>query len=134
MSGWHARGRRPGQTRKDGRVDASRRVLVIGEASDTETVLRAVLEPRGATVERSRGLRTLSRSATGPSPKVVVIDLDAEQDAESAKSRWQQSNRVLIGSHLPHSITADERFLEKPFQFPDLVQVIEELLNARPAA
>ena len=135
MSGWmRIIAHHPGQTGKDGRVDASRRVLVIGGASDTETVLKAVLEPRGATVERSRGLRVLSRSAAGPSPNVVVIDLDAEQDTESVKSRWRQSNRVLIGSHLPPSITADERFLEKPFQFPDLVQVIEEVLNARPAA
>jgi len=63
-----------------------------------------------------------------------VIDLDAEFDAASVTSRWQQSNRVLIGSDLPTTISADERFLAKPFQFPELVKVIEELLDASPAA
>ena len=121
-------------------MDGSRRVLVVGGASDTETVLKAVLEPRGATDERSRGHRAHSCSATRSSPaaenspEVVVIDLDLEQDAEFAASRWRQSNRVLIGSYLPRFISADERFLAKPFQFPELVEVIEELLDARPAA
>jgi CheY-like chemotaxis protein len=109
-------------------------VLVVGGASDTETVLKAVLEPRGATVERTRGLPVPSRSAEAASPNVVVIDLDAERDTESVKFRWKESSRVLIGSRLPTFISADERFLEKPFQFPELVQVIEELLDARPAA
>ncbi|MBS0203769.1 MAG: hypothetical protein JSS49_12765 [Planctomycetes bacterium] len=114
-------------------MDALRRVLVIGGASDTETVLKAVLEPRGATVERSRSHRAKSRSAAGPSPEVVVIDLDAEHDSGVAAC-WQKSNRVFIGSNFPTSIAADDRFLSKPFQFPELVKVIEELLEARPAA
>lgn len=105
-----------------------RRVLVVGGASDTETVLKAVLEPRGTSVERSRGPRYQT------SPEVVVIDLDAEQDSQSAFVQWQNSNRVLIGSVLPQSIGQDDRFLSKPFQFPELVRVIEELLDTRPAA
>ena len=114
-------------------MEVSRRVLVVGGASDTETVLKAVFEPRGATVEHSRGYKIPQRTS-GLSPKVVVIDLDAEHDAASVTSRWQQSNRVLIGSDLPPTISADERFLAKPFQFPELVKVIEELLDASPAA
>lgn len=114
-------------------MDSLRRVLVVGGVSDTETVLKAVLEPRGTTVEHSRGQRHSSR-LKGPSPEVVVIDLDSEQDADAATSRWQQSNRVLIGSSLPNSISNEDRFLAKPFQFPELVKVIEELLEARPAA
>ncbi len=115
-------------------MDVLRRVLVIGGASDTETVLKAVLEPRGTTVERSRSQSAVSRCAAGPSPEVVLIDLDTEQDANLATSRWKQSNRVLIGSDLPPSIAADERFLSKPFQFPELIRLIEELLESRRAA
>lgn len=114
-------------------MDVSRRVLVVGGNSDTETVLKAVFEPRGATVERSRS-HQMARQATAKSPNVVVIDLDAEHDAASVTTRWHQSNRVLIGSDLPDVIAADERFLAKPFQFPELVKVIEELLEVRPAA
>ena len=113
-------------------MDALRRVLVIGGASDTETVLKAVLEPRGATVERSRSHRAVSRSVAGPSPEVVIIDLDAEHDSEVATC-WQQANRVFIGSDSPSSIASADRFLAKPFQFPELVKVIEDLLQARPA-
>jgi CheY-like chemotaxis protein len=115
-------------------VNGSRRVLVIGGVSDTETVLKAVLEPRGATVERSRTQPQLVRSSTGRSPQVVVIDIDTELDAKAAAVRWHQSQRVLIGSDLPGAIAADERFLAKPFHYPELVKVIEELLNERPAA
>ena len=115
-------------------MDVLRRVLVIGGASDTETVLKAVLEPRGTQVERSRSQIAVSRHSTGSSPEVVVIDLDTEQNADQVTSRWRQSNRVLIGSDLPQFIAADERFLSKPFQFPELVRVIEELLESRPAA
>jgi hypothetical protein len=65
---------------------------------------------------------------------VVVIDLDSEQDTHTATARWQRSNRVLIGSATPSALAAEERFLAKPFHFPELVQVIEELLATRPAA
>ena len=115
-------------------MDVLRRVLVVGGASDTETVLKAVFESRGTTVERSRGQRAVSRSAALSSPEVVVIDLDTEQDTEATNARWQRSNRVLIGSEFPETLAAEERFLAKPFQFPELVKVIEELLSARPAA
>lgn len=115
-------------------MDSSRRVLVIGGASDTETVLKAVLEPRGATVERSRSQRVAARTNADSSPEVVVIDLDAEPEESSSWHRWNQSNRVLIGSAHPVTIGSEERFLSKPFQYPVLVRMIEELLNARPSS
>ena len=105
-----------------------RRVLVVGGASDTETVLKAVLEPRGLAVDRSRG-----GSKRTSSPEIVVIDLDAETEPAPA-TQWHASGRVLIGSQVPGKIAAHERFLAKPFQFPELVQVIEELLDTPAAA
>jgi hypothetical protein len=120
---------------KDGRVNSSPRVLVIDGASDTETVLKAVLEPRGTTVERSRGHRAAARFERLASPEVVVIDLDAEPEGRRASMPWQRASRVLLGSHQPQGGIADtERFLSKPFQFPELVRLIEELLADRPAA
>jgi CheY-like chemotaxis protein len=115
-------------------VDELRRVLVVGGASDTATVLKAVLEPRGTTVERTRGSQNPSWTPAGRAPEVVVIELDAEHDAEVAAARWNTSNRILIGSEAPDSIASDERFLAKPFQFPELVRVVEDLLNRAPAA
>lgn len=122
----------PGQSGKGDRVNALRRVMVVGGVSDTETVLRAVLEPRGTSVERSRN-RRIEPQAPQSSPEVVVIDLDVEQSG-SQTGRWQHASRVLIGSKIPQAINADDRFLEKPFQYPELVRMIEELLNTRPAA
>lgn len=108
-------------------MDDSRRVVVVGGASDTETVLKAVFEPRGARVERSR---TARRPAKPSRTDVVVIDLDAHDDSQSQEP---QPYRVLIGSHTPASILSGDRFLSKPFQYPELVRTIEELLNSRPA-
>jgi hypothetical protein len=123
----------PGQTGKDGRVNVSQRVLVIGGVSDTATVLQAVFEPRGATVERSRTHRP-SPANTRFSSEVIVIDLDAEQDFEPQADCSLVSSRILIGSDTPKRIAPDERFLSKPFQYPELVKAIEELLSTRPAA
>lgn len=110
-------------------MDVMRRVVVVGGSSDTETVLKAVFEPRGATVHRSK---TVNRPLSGSSSDVVVIDLDAEQGLDGATS--SQSHRVLIGSRLPDAIGDGERFLAKPFHYPELVRMIEELLDAKPAA
>ena len=119
---------------KDGRVNSSPRVLVIGGSSDTETVLKAVLEPRGASVERSRNHTIASRSHGLSSPEVIVIDLDAEPDALVTASPWKHSPRVFLGSRPPSAAVNCERFLAKPFQYPELVRVIEELLDNRDAA
>lgn len=110
------------------------RVLVIDGSSDTETVLKAVLEPRGTSVGRHRNHRFASRLDASSSPEVVVIDLDAEPDALRTASPWQNSLRVLLGSHRPSSTAHGERFLAKPFQYPELVRLIEELLDENAAA
>ena len=115
-------------------MDALRRVLVIGGASDTDTVLKAVLEPRGTRVERRRSHCAAVRGEVRSLPRVVVIDIDAEPDAASAMWQWPSSGRVLIGSQEPPAIAKTERFLAKPFQFPELVRVIEDLLAHQPAA
>lgn len=108
-------------------MDELRRVVVVGGTSDTETVLKAVFEPRGATVQRTR---TATPPASTSESDVIVIDLDSEHDLDALS---EQPYRVLIGSRFPKSITTGERFLEKPFQYPELVKAIEELLTVKPA-
>ena len=115
-------------------MNLSPQVLVIDGSSDTETVLKAVLEPRGTSVGRRRNPRSASRLDTSSSPEVVVIDIDAEPDALRTASPWQNSARVLLGSHRPSSTARGERFLAKPFQYPELVRLIEELLDENAAA
>jgi CheY-like chemotaxis protein len=115
-------------------VNSSPRVLVIDGSSDTETVLKAVLEPRGTSVGRRRNHRLASRLDASSAPEVVVIDLDAEPDALRTASPWQDSPRVLLGSLRPATTARSERFLSKPFQYPELVRLIEELLDENAAA
>ena len=115
-------------------MNSSPRVLVIDESSDTETVLKAVLEPRGTSVGRSRNQRLASQSVLSSRPEVVVIDLDGELDSQFTGATWQSSPRVLIGTHRPAVANQRERFLEKPFQYPELVRVIQELLDGQDAA
>lgn len=115
-------------------MNSSPRVLVIDESSDTETVLKAVLEPRGTSVGRRRNHRFTPQLDASSSPEVVVIDLDAEPDALRMASPWRNSPRVLLGSHRPVVAADGERFLSKPFQYPELVRLIEELLDERAAA
>ncbi len=107
-------------------------VLVIDGTSETETVLKAVLEPRGTQVERTRGMSIGRRQGEVPSPHVVVIDLDEESAAATA-SRFGESHRILIGS-VKTAVEKGDRFLAKPFQYPELLQTIEDLLALPPAA
>ena len=101
-------------------------VLVVDGTSDTEAVLKAVLEPRGTQVERTRGMNAQQRVETRSMPEVVVIDLD-DESAERTANCFCESRRVLIGSEQT-SVSSRDRFLAKPFQYPELLQAIEDLL------
>ncbi len=111
-------------------VNLSPRVLLIDGSSETETVLRAVLEPRGTSVSRTRS-HTTQRTQPPPAD-VVVLDLDDPQ--ENPDAAWTAVGRVLIGSTqlIPNDPTV--RFLEKPFHYPELIRAVEDLLARAPAA
>lgn len=112
--------------RKDGGVNSAPHVLVIDGTSDTEAVLKAVLEPRGTQVERTRGTSIRKRPEDLASPHVVVIDLD-DASADDTASRFGESHRILLGS-VQTTVDANDRFLAKPFQYPELLRTIEDLL------
>jgi DNA-binding NtrC family response regulator len=114
-------------------VTAPRSVLVIDDSSEADAVLRAVFEPRGDHVRRTRS-HLLSESLTNtPPPDVVVIDLDNSSPA-TADFAWGTTAQVVLGSQRVLLDDAQTRFLEKPFQFPELVRAVEDLLAAKPAA
>jgi hypothetical protein len=106
-------------------------VLLIDGSSDTEEVLRAVLEPRGTVVSRTRSHGT-SSAMDGAAPDVVVMDLDERSQATPV--RWSGTRQVLLGSTRVTITEPGVRFLEKPFHFPDLVKVVEDFLTTPRAA
>ena len=97
-------------------------------------MLKAVLEPRGAVVQRTRTQSLPSGRTGATAPDVVVVDGD-ERQAEPAA--WRTAPHVVIASECVPVSDPKTRFLQKPFQFPELIRTIEDLLGsgtATPAA
>lgn len=111
-------------------MSISPRVLVIDGQSDTEAVLKAVLEPRGARVDWSRQAAAAPSSELEAPPHVVVIDLDDQPRNSRIDGTSASGGRILIGSHRVNVANSSDLFLEKPFQFPELISAIEGLLAA----
>lgn len=106
------------------------RVLVVDGISETAEVLRAVLEPRGLQVERVRGHR-LQDVENRRSPSVVIL----HEESAPAAGRWPGVPRVIIGSCQPGEDGAPangSRRLAGPFQYPELIAAIEDLLAGSP--
>lgn len=116
---------------------SGQRVLVVDGLSETEEVLRAVLEPRGLIVDRVRGYQNDHKPPGNGSPHVVVLH---DGDTEAAHTRlesWSDVPRVIIGSaHIPAPLgtshSACDQYLQKPFQYGELIQAIERLLDGLP--
>lgn len=114
------------------------RVLVVDEISDTEEVLRAVLEPRGMHVDRLHGKDTSIAVNPEALPAVVVIDTESESPSHTTRERWRQVPQVIIGSaRIAHTADAqgdaERHYLAKPFQYAELVCAIERLIKRRAA-
>lgn len=103
------------------------RVLVFDGLSETEAVLRAVLEPRGACVERRRSDEVCA--SDDPPPQVVVLDLDEPPAETSVQSAWPDVPRVVLSSRPCSVEQAPAGFLEKPFHYPELVHMVQRLLD-----
>ena len=119
------------------------RVLVVDEVSDTAEVLQAVLERRGVTVNRVRRLDPSVEPASEDRPAVVVLNAESLDHLSGTDlAGWQNVPQVILGTmRVPDSGAepADggpaRRILHKPFQFAELIQAIESLIeSARPAA
>jgi CheY-like chemotaxis protein len=121
--------------RKDCRVTVAQRVLVVDGLSETEEVLRAVLEPKGLEVDRVRGADTgvfsRARLAAKKRPSLVVLHVEDGRAPMPASDGWQDVPRIVIGATKdapPSRLAAVEHHLEKPFQYGELIRTIERLL------
>lgn len=114
---------------------SGQRVLVVDGLSETEQVLKAVLEPRGLHVDRVRSwpaspipLGTgMERPTTSAPPHVVVLHEDEDVGRTGA---WGEVPRVIIGSvemPAPGEHRSPE-YLPHPFQYRELISAIERLL------
>lgn len=113
------------------------RVLVVDEVTDTAEVLRAVLEPRGLTVNRVRRLELAAPAVDENRPAVLILDAEALNGASPAtRGGWRAVPQVIIGTVRVADETtepvANRRVLRKPFQFAELVQAVESLICGGP--
>ena len=118
-------------------MTVAQRVLVVDGLSETEQVLRAVLEPKGLEVDRVRGADTGAfspgRLAAKERPSLVVLHVEGGPAPILTSDGWQDVPRIVIGAtkDAPPSRHATlEHHLEKPFQYGELIRTIERLLAA----
>ena len=120
-------------------------VLVVDGVSETEEVLKAVLEPRGVRVNRIRGQWDLTTQTPGNArqsllPTVLVLHQSQSPVEFDLNPNWAQIPRIIIGSlHTAdvestehdscQKVLSNRRSLTQPFKYAELIQAIEELLT-----
>jgi CheY-like chemotaxis protein len=116
-------------------VTVAQRVLVVDGLSETEAVLRAVLEPKGLEVDRIRGVDSgvfsRERLAAKERPSLVVLHVEGGPTSIPTSDGWQDVPRIVIGATKgdpPSRLAGVEHHLEKPFQYGELIRTIERLL------
>lgn len=95
-------------------------VLVVDGSAETETVLRAVLEPKGVSISR---VRSGSAERTEASPTVVVLHEQSQTEC------WSGVSRVLIGTAAVGAAAPDDHCFDGAFEYRDLVATIDRLLT-----
>ena len=113
------------------RVSGLARVLIVDPESDTEEVLKAVFEPKGLQVDRVQDLDSPRHGSAVPC--LLVIDDDGLPAKPSGTNEWGSVPRVIIGSARLLENTVGQRYLQKPFQYPELIRMIDQLLTERAA-
>ena len=108
--------------------------MVVDGLTETEEVLKAVLEPRGMQVTRVSSDDRHERFHSTEEPTVVVLhesDRSVSQDTRVASRSltWGEIPCVVIGrTHPPlHASHRARRYLPQPFQYAELVTAIESL-------
>ena len=120
-------------------MNRATRVLVVDDLTETTDVLRAVLEPRGMTVERAP--RT---AAEGPGPRaappaVIVVDAESAACRGLSTASWPRVPKVVVGTFPAARLDgatddgAGLRQLSKPFHYAELLRAIESLIAERAA-
>lgn len=72
--------------------------------------------------------RSSAASFAGLPPEVVVVDLDDRPSDDQTDAVWPDVPRVFLSS-VPFGPTDGQaQFLEKPFDYPELVRLVQSLL------
>lgn len=146
------------QPKGNGIVQSNQRVLVVNGLRETTDVLKTVLEPRGFAVSRIRDDQFHGhQKAQRPDLVVLHEDETLHDDFTSQNGSCKKSQRETIWKDIPqivirateqrepqktptnneqqqattvHIVSSNrERYLQKPFQYSELVQAIEQLLS-----
>ena len=105
------------------------RLVVVDHSTETADVLQAVFAPRGVTVERHRGLSR--RSGAPRDAEVFVLDDETvDFNALPTTAADLPANRVVLGTPHP-AVNETANYLPKPFQYEELIRVLETLLAER---
>ena len=107
-------------------------VLVMDGLSETEDVLKAVFEPRGLKIRRVCGTGNCESVPTENPPSLIVIHSEELQSRPQEAERFKNVPRVIIGTaDIPesHNRETGEQYLKQPFQYQELIQAIERLLD-----
>ena len=107
------------------------RVLVVDGLSETEEVLKAVLEPRGLRVNRVRG-HCADLSAPVDRPSVIVLHADSLPPAPAPGEPLSDVPRVIVGSVEcvgDNDVGDGAHRLSHPFQYRELIATIERLIQ-----
>ena len=113
-------------------MDHGQHVLVMDGLSETEDVLKAVFEPRGLQVHRVCGEKNYESFDKSSPPSLVVIHSEKLQSRLQQTERFNNVPRVIIGTtDLPesHVRKTGDHYLKQPFQYQELIQAIERLLD-----
>lgn len=125
-------------------MTVSPRILIIDGPRENVDVLKAVFEPRGATVERIRGYRPLAADDSRNRPTLVVVDADSLEPVSPAvpeniaanepHSNHPQAGRVVLGPLRAGLRRPTDRVLESPYEIAELLQSVESALYEQRAA
>lgn len=112
------------------------KVMVVDGLTETEEVLKAVLEPRGMQVTRVRSDDRHESFHSSERPTVVVLhesdrSVSENTNITSRSLTWGEVPCVVIGRTPPplHASNWARRYLPQPFQYAELVTAIESLAH-----
>ena len=107
-------------------------VVVFDGLNETEEVLKAILEPQGCRVNRIRQQHSGDIMTANEVPSLVVMHDDDASHYARNKPEWNKIPKIVIGSVKKHaSPNSDQstRFLVQPFQYAELIDSIESILQ-----
>ncbi len=114
-------------------MSGGHQIVLVDGLSETEEVLKAVFEPKGTRIARIRHLNTAKFFEPDSRPNVVVLHESDAQPAHPELECFESIPRVVIRSVLQtedsESSDSETFYLQKPFQYPELVRAVERLLE-----